>query len=88
MEVTGFFTAIVVGLIVGALGRLVVPGKQRIPLWLTLVIGVVAAILGTLVAGAFGVADTDGVDWIELLLQVGFAAVGVAIAGGVHDRRR
>jgi uncharacterized membrane protein YeaQ/YmgE (transglycosylase-associated protein family) len=88
MEVTGFFTAILIGLIIGALGRLVVPGKQRIPLWLTLVIGVVAAILGTLVAGAFDVADTRGVDWIELVLQVGFAAVGVAIAGGVHGRRR
>jgi uncharacterized membrane protein YeaQ/YmgE (transglycosylase-associated protein family) len=87
MEVTGFFTAIVIGLLIGAAGRLVVPGKQRIPIWLTLVIGVVAAILGTLVAGAFGVADTGGVDWIELVLQVGFAAVGVAIAGGVGSRR-
>ncbi|MCA2214398.1 GlsB/YeaQ/YmgE family stress response membrane protein [Jidongwangia harbinensis] len=88
MEVTGFFTAILIGLIIGAAGRLVVPGRQRIPLWLTLVIGVVAAILGTLVAGAFGVADTGGIDWIELVLQVGFAAVGVAIAGGVGSRRR
>jgi uncharacterized membrane protein YeaQ/YmgE (transglycosylase-associated protein family) len=88
MEVTGIFTAIVIGLIIGALGRLVVPGRQRIPIWLTLVIGVVAAILGTVVAGAFGVAETRGVDWIELALQIGFAAVGVAIAGGVHGRRR
>jgi uncharacterized membrane protein YeaQ/YmgE (transglycosylase-associated protein family) len=88
MEVTGIFTAIIVGLIIGALGRLVVPGRQRIPIWLTLVIGVVAAILGTVVADAFGVAETRGIDWIELVLQVGFAAVGVAIAGGVHGRRR
>jgi uncharacterized membrane protein YeaQ/YmgE (transglycosylase-associated protein family) len=88
MEVTGFFTAIIIGLIIGALGRLVVPGRQNIPIWLTLLIGVVAAILGTLVAGAFGVADTRGVDWIELILQVAFAAVGVAIAGGVSARRR
>ena len=87
MEVTGFITAIIIGLIIGALGRLVVPGRQHIPIWLTLLIGVVAAILGTLLAGAFGVADTRGIDWIELALQVGLAAVGVALAGGVARRR-
>jgi uncharacterized membrane protein YeaQ/YmgE (transglycosylase-associated protein family) len=88
VEVTGFFTAIIIGLIIGALGRLVVPGKQNIPIWLTLVIGVVAAILGTLLAGALDVAETPGVDWIELALQVGFAAVGVALVAGLRGRSR
>jgi uncharacterized membrane protein YeaQ/YmgE (transglycosylase-associated protein family) len=88
MEVTGFITAIVIGLIIGALGRLIVPGKQNIPIWLTLLIGVAAAILGTLLAGAFGVADTPGIDWIELILQVALAALGVAIVAGVWGRRR
>ncbi|MEV0004742.1 GlsB/YeaQ/YmgE family stress response membrane protein [Micromonospora sp. NPDC050980] len=88
MEVTGFLTAIIIGLVIGALGRLVVPGKQNIPIWLTLVIGVVAALVGTLVAGLFGVADTSGIDWIELLLQVLFAAAGVYIAAGAYARRR
>ncbi|WP_433392279.1 GlsB/YeaQ/YmgE family stress response membrane protein [Micromonospora sp. KLBMP9576] len=88
MEVTGFFTAIIIGLIIGALGRLVVPGKQTIPIWLTLLIGVVAAILGTLVAAAVGVDDTAGVDWIELIIQVVFAAIGVVIAAGAYGRRR
>jgi uncharacterized membrane protein YeaQ/YmgE (transglycosylase-associated protein family) len=87
MEVTGIFTAIIIGLIIGALGRLVVPGKQNIPIWLTLVIGVVAALLGTFVAAAIGVDDTRGIDWIELIMQVGFAAVGVAIAAAVKQRR-
>ena len=88
MEVTGFFTAIIIGLVIGALGRLVVPGKQNIPIWLTLLIGVVAALVGTLVAGAFGVDDTPGIDWIELALQVGFAAIGVAVFAGLYGRRR
>ncbi|MFC0004840.1 GlsB/YeaQ/YmgE family stress response membrane protein [Micromonospora siamensis] len=88
MHVTGILTAIIIGLVIGALGRLVVPGKQNIPIWLTLVIGVVAAILGTIVAGAMGVADTNGIDWIELLIQVIFAAIGVAIAAGAYGRRR
>ncbi|GAA2889709.1 hypothetical protein Acy02nite_32320 [Actinoplanes cyaneus] len=87
MEITGIFTAIIIGLIIGALGRLAVPGKQNIPIWLTLVIGVVAALIGTFIAAAIGVDDTPGIDWIELILQIGLAALGVAIAAGARARR-
>ncbi len=88
MEVTGIITAIIIGLIIGALGRLVVPGKQDIPIWLTMLIGVVAAIIGTFIAAALGVANTRGIDWIELIIQVVLAAVGVAIVAGARARRR
>ncbi|MEU1887967.1 GlsB/YeaQ/YmgE family stress response membrane protein [Micromonospora sp. WMMD987] len=88
MEVQGFFTAIIIGLIIGALGRLVVPGKQKISILLTLAIGVVAAILGTLVAALLGVDETAGIDWIELFIQVAFAAIGVALVAGTYGRRR
>jgi uncharacterized membrane protein YeaQ/YmgE (transglycosylase-associated protein family) len=87
MTVTGIITALIIGLIIGALGRLVVPGKQNIPIWLTMVIGVVAALLGTVIARAVGVADTKGVDWIELLFQVVLAAIGVALVAGIGGRR-
>jgi uncharacterized membrane protein YeaQ/YmgE (transglycosylase-associated protein family) len=87
VEVTGILTAIIIGLIIGALGRLVVPGKQNLPIWLTLLIGVVAAIVGTFIAAAVGVDDTPGIDWIELALQIGLAAVGVAAIAGVRGRR-
>ncbi|WP_203790626.1 GlsB/YeaQ/YmgE family stress response membrane protein [Paractinoplanes rishiriensis] len=87
MEITGIFTAIIIGLIIGALGRLVVPGKQNIPIWLTLVIGVVAALIGTFLAAAVGVDETPGIDWIELALQIGLAAAGVAAVAGARGRR-
>ncbi len=87
MTVTGIITALIVGLIIGALGRLVVPGRQNIPIWLTMVIGVVAALLGTVLARAFGVDSTGGIDWIELLFQVLLAAVGVALVVGIGGRR-
>jgi uncharacterized membrane protein YeaQ/YmgE (transglycosylase-associated protein family) len=87
MTVTGIITALIVGLIIGALGRLVVPGKQNIPIWLTMVIGVVAALLGTVLARAFGVASTNGFDWIEFFFQVVLAAIGVALTVGVTGRR-
>jgi uncharacterized membrane protein YeaQ/YmgE (transglycosylase-associated protein family) len=89
VTVTGIITALIVGLVIGALGRLVVPGRQNIPIWLTMVIGVVAALLGTVVARALGIATaTSGIDWLELLIQVALAAVGVALVAGMSRGRR
>ena len=87
MTVGGIISAIVVGAIIGALGRLVVPGKQNIPIWLTIVIGIVAALIGTAIARAAGWADTSGVDWIEIAIQVVLAAVGVWAVAGLYGRR-
>lgn len=87
MEITGIISALVIGAIIGALGRLVVPGRQRIPIWLTVVIGIVAALLGTMVAGVLGAATTPGIDWIELVLQVGFATIGVVLVSELRGRR-
>jgi len=87
VEIDGIFSALIIGLIVGALGRLVVPGKQKLKIWVTLLIGVVAALLGTLVASLFGVAETRGVDWIELALQVALAALGVAAISGAAGKQ-
>jgi uncharacterized membrane protein YeaQ/YmgE (transglycosylase-associated protein family) len=90
MTVSSILVALVVGLVIGALGRLVVPGKQNIPIWLTMLIGVVAALLGTVLARAFGVnTDAGGViNWAELAFQVVLAAIGVALVAGVGGRRR
>jgi uncharacterized membrane protein YeaQ/YmgE (transglycosylase-associated protein family) len=79
----------VIGLIIGALGRLVLPGKQRIPIWLTILIGIVAAFIGTAIARAIGIpTQTSGIDWLELLVQVIVAALGVALAASLYGRRR
>ncbi len=86
MTVTGIITAIIVGLIIGALGRLVLPGKQDIPIWLTIVVGIVAALIGTAIARGLGVADTNGFDVMELIIQIVLAAVGVALVSGMRSR--
>jgi uncharacterized membrane protein YeaQ/YmgE (transglycosylase-associated protein family) len=82
VTVSGIISALIVGLIIGALGRLVVPGRQAIPIWLTILIGIVAAIVGTLIATVLGVGSTRGIDWIELFIQVALAAVGVSLVAG------
>lgn len=89
MTITGILTAIVIGLIIGALGRLVLPGKQRIPIWLTILVGIAAAFVGTALARAMGIpTETSGIDWMELLVQVVLAAIGVALVSGLYGRRR
>ena len=87
MEISGIITALIIGLIIGALGRLVVPGKQNIPIWLTLLVGIVAALVGTALAAVLGVAITPGIDWIELIIQVALAAGGVSAVAGIYSRR-
>lgn len=87
MAISGIFSALFIGLIIGALGRLVVPGKQRIPIWLTVLIGIAAALIGTFAANALGVGDTRGIDWIELFIQIALAAGGVSLAAGLYGRR-
>jgi uncharacterized membrane protein YeaQ/YmgE (transglycosylase-associated protein family) len=87
MHVHSILTAILIGIVIGALGRLVVPGRQHIPIWLTIVIGIVAALIGTAIAANLDVADTKGIDWIEIAIQVGLAAVGVILTSSLYGRR-
>jgi hypothetical protein len=46
--------------------------RPRNGTWLTILIGIVAALL-----------DTRGIDWIELIIQIALAAGGVSLAAGI-----
>lgn len=87
MTVSGIITAIIIGAIIGALGRLVLPGRQPIGILLTIGVGIVAAIIGTAIAQGVGVATTNGVDWIELVFQIALAAVGVGAVAALRRGR-
>ncbi|KAA0920121.1 MULTISPECIES: GlsB/YeaQ/YmgE family stress response membrane protein [Streptomyces] len=87
MEISGIVAAVVIGIVIGVLGRLVLPGRQHIGVLWTIAVGIIAALVGTALAGALGVADTKGIDWIELALQIGLAAVGVAAVERLKGRR-
>ncbi len=86
MEISGVISAIVIGIVIGVLGRLVVPGRQRIGILWTIVIGIVAAFIGTGIASGLDVADTKGVDWVEWLIQIALAALGVVAISKVKLR--
>lgn len=89
MTITGVITAILIGIVVGVLGRLVVPGKQHISVLVTVLVGIVAAFIGTALARAMGIPTvTGGIDWLELLVQVVVAALGVALVSAATGRRR
>ena len=48
---------IVFGLIVGIVARLIVPGRQRMSLLVTLLLGVAGSVIGGLIANALGTGD-------------------------------
>jgi uncharacterized membrane protein YeaQ/YmgE (transglycosylase-associated protein family) len=87
MPVTGFVSAILVGIVVGVLGRLLIPGKQPIGIVLTFLVGIGAAFLGSFVASRTGFEYVVGIDWFELLLQVVVAGVAVLILSWVFRRQ-
>ena len=88
MTITSIITAILIGIVVGVLGRLVVPGKQPIGMLVTILVGIVSAFIGTAIARALGIPTvTSGIDWLELLVQVIVAALGVALVAAIMGRR-
>lgn len=88
MTIESILGAIVIGAIIGAVGRLLLPGRQPIGWILTIVVGIVAALIGTALAQVMGVATTPGIDWIELLMQIVLAVVGVGLVAGLRGRGR
>jgi uncharacterized membrane protein YeaQ/YmgE (transglycosylase-associated protein family) len=79
--------AIIAGAIIGLLAKLFVPGRQDIPIWLTIILGIVGALIGNWLAALFGVRFTGGIDWIRHALQIAAAAVLIAIVAPLWMRR-
>jgi uncharacterized membrane protein YeaQ/YmgE (transglycosylase-associated protein family) len=75
MTVGGIFTAIVAGIVIGALGRLIIPGRQAIGWILTFAVGIVGAFVGGFLANGL---DID-VWWQIFIVQVVVAAILVLL---------
>lgn len=80
---------IIAGAVVGLLGKLFAPGdKDNVPLWLVVLLGIVGVVAGRFIAGAIGVEETGGGDWIKWAIQIGLAVVLVMVASVTLSRRR
>ena len=75
MSTASVFTAILAGIVIGALGRLIIPGRQAIGWILTFALGLVGAVVGGFLAEGM---DVD-VWWQVLAFQVVVAAILVAL---------
>ncbi|MFI7015095.1 GlsB/YeaQ/YmgE family stress response membrane protein [Streptomyces sp. NPDC050164] len=84
----GWLWAIIVGLVLGLLAKAIIPGKQHVPLWLTVILGMLGAIGGNAVARAAGVDATSGIDWWRHLFQLVAAIVLVAIGDRAYTAVR
>lgn len=79
---------IVVGLIIGALARLITPGKQHMSIVATMALGVVGALIGGIIASLIGTGDIFELNVIGFVIAVIAAVLLVGIAEGMSGGRR
>ena len=85
MDILGL---IVVGLIIGALARLLKPGRQPMSIVMTMVLGVVGALIGGFIASLFGTGDIFELNILGFILAVVAAFILVGIYAGTQARGR
>jgi uncharacterized membrane protein YeaQ/YmgE (transglycosylase-associated protein family) len=78
---------IVVGLIIGALARLIKPGKQRLSILMTLVLGVVGALIGGVVASLLGTGDIWELNVLGFIVAVVAAVLLIGVAESMSGGR-
>jgi uncharacterized membrane protein YeaQ/YmgE (transglycosylase-associated protein family) len=83
--VIGFLVA---GLIIGALARLIVPGKQHLGILATLALGLVGSLIGGLIAQFFGTGDIWELNVVGFVLAVIAAVLLIGVAEGIAGRSR
>ncbi len=71
---------IVFGLVVGALARLLVPGRQELGIGMTVLLGVIGSVVGGVVANALGTGDVFELNFIGSVVAIA-AAVVLIVAG-------
>ena len=84
MEIIGL---IIFGAVIGALARLVIPGRQGIGILWTIVLGILGALAGYYLAALIGVDETAGIDWIRWIISIIVAVLLIGIYMGVAGKR-
>ena len=81
---------IVFGLVVGVLARVIVPGRQRLGIGATLVLGVIGSVVGGVIANALGTGDVFELNLVGTLVAIAAAVVLIVLGerAGFLRRRR
>jgi len=79
---------IVAGLIIGALARLIKPGKQNLSLLATLLLGLAGSVIGGLVANLLGTGDILELNLLGFILAVIAAVLLIGVTEGLSARRK
>lgn len=83
MNIIGYLLSlIVVGLAIGAVGRLIVPGPNPIGLWATLAVGIAGAILGAAIGALIGLGA------VSIVIEVAISAALVYFVSGRQRHNR
>jgi uncharacterized membrane protein YeaQ/YmgE (transglycosylase-associated protein family) len=85
MGIIGF---LVFGLIVGALARLIKPGRQNLSIVMTLVLGVVGSLIGGFVAKFLGTGDYFELNVLGAIIAIIAAVLLIGVAEGMSGGRR
>ncbi|MEO6957265.1 MAG: GlsB/YeaQ/YmgE family stress response membrane protein [Antricoccus sp.] len=83
----GIIASIIGGLIVGALARLFLKGKQPMGILITIILGIVGAVIGYYIAQALGVANTNGIDWIRWIISIVVAMIAISIYLAIANKK-
>jgi len=79
---------IVAGLVIGALARLIRPGKQDLSILATLLLGLVGSVIGGVIANALGTGDVFELNVLGFIVAVISAVVLVGVAEGMAGARK
>jgi uncharacterized membrane protein YeaQ/YmgE (transglycosylase-associated protein family) len=77
---------IVAGLIIGALARLIKPGRQNLSILATLLLGLAGSVIGGLIANALGTGDIWELNFLGFVVAVIAAVLLIGVAEGVAGR--
>lgn len=85
IDIIGF---LIFGLVVGALARLLKPGKQNLSIAMTLVLGVLGSIIGGLVASLLGTGDIFELNILGAIIAIIAAVLLVGVVEGMAGKKK
>lgn len=77
---------IIAGLVIGALARLVKPGKQNLGLVATLLLGLLGSVIGGVIANLLGTGDIFELNILGFIVAVVAAVLLIGVAEGISGR--